>query len=64
MKLYKTREKILGPLGNDRYETLYEKGEIVMVVNDTGPFVQVRRVNTNEKPRMVSQTKLEEYKAK
>lgn len=64
MKLYKTKEKVFGPLGNDRYETLYEKGEIVTVVNDAGPFVHVRRANTNEKPRMVSRTKLEEYKEK
>jgi hypothetical protein len=62
MKLYKTREKILGPLGNDRYEMLYEKGEIVMLIEDGGPFAYVKRPGIEEKPRMLSWSKLEEQK--
>ena len=61
MKLYKTKEKILGPLGNDRYETIYEKGEIVMLIDKSGPFPLVKRVGSGEKPRMVSWSKLEEH---
>lgn len=62
MKLYKTKEKILGPIGNDRYTTLYEKGEIVMLVEEGGPFAIVKRPDVEEKPRMVSWSKLEEQK--
>lgn len=64
MKFFKTKEKIFGPIGNDRYETLYEKGEIVMLMKDGGPFAFVKRPDIDEKPRMISWNKLEEHNQK
>jgi hypothetical protein len=54
----------MGSLGNDRYETLFEKNEIVELVDYEGPFPLVRRRGTREIPRMVSMRQLKEYSEK
>ncbi len=61
MKLYITTEKIEAPIGNNQYKPLFEKEEIVELVENQGPFPYVRRRGTNEKPRTVSMRQLKEY---
>lgn len=64
MKLYITTEKITEPLGAGRHQTIFEKGEIVQLIYDGGPFPQVRRPGDKGKPKAVSWKKLKEYNQK